>query len=305
MSKNIHELPKAKVEKSYLTWSLWLIPIAALGVCAYFVLHDFVFGGPTITIYFQSADGLRGKNSMVKYLGVEIGEVESLRLTKDQKRVAVKVKLDHFAAGVARKGSEFWIVRPQLSVGSISGLRTIVSGNYVTVEPGDGERTNTFIGLSQAPIERVKAMDITLLADGLSSLQQESPIFYRGIQVGEVLHFRLSDDASRVVIDARIREEYAPLVRTDSKFWNAGGINASLGLFSGLEISAESARTVVSGGIAFATPTHYGPPATNGTTYVLNEKENTDWKNWDPVIPLKSVPEGKKPKNTLPQFNSK
>ena len=305
MTEKSHGLPKAKVEKSHVTYSLWLIPAAALAICVYFLLHDFIFGGPTITIYFENADGLQEKNSMVKYRGIEIGEIESLTLTKDRQRVAVKAKLNHSAAGVARQDSQFWIVRPQISVGSISGLRTIVSGNYVTVQPGGGARTNIFNGLAQAPVERLPALHITLLAQNLGSLQEQSPIFYRGIQVGEILGFRLSDDSTEVVIDARIREEYAPLVRLDSEFWNAGGINASLGLFSGLEISAESAKTIVVGGIAFATPPDYGPPATNSTVFKLNEKKGSAWENWNPAIPLKSVPPGEAPKSSLPHLNSK
>ena len=107
-----------------------------------------------------------------------------------------------------------------------------------------------------------------------------------------------------MVVHARILENYAPLVRVDSKFWNAGGINAHLGLFSGLDISAQSARTLVSGGLAFATPETYGPQATNGTIFVLNDKEDKAWEDWNPNIPLQGVPAGEKPKTALPDINS-
>ncbi len=303
MSEKIHGLPKAKIEKSYFTLALWLVPLAAVGICVYFVLHDVIFAGPTITIYFQNADGLQEQNSMVMYRGIRIGEIESLKLAHDQQDVAVRAKLDYSAGEVAREGSIFWIVRPELKLGSVSGLRTIVSGNYVTVQPGGGARTNTFIGSEQAPITPVKAVQITLLTDDLGSLEAESPIFYRGIQVGEVTDFHLAENASNVVVAARIKEDYAPLVRVDSQFWNAGGINVHAGLFSGIEISAESAQTVVSGGIAFVTPPNYGPQATNGAVFLLNKKENDDWKNWNPAIELQGVPEGQKAKNSLPQFN--
>jgi paraquat-inducible protein B len=302
MSEKIHGLPKARVEKNYLTWSLWLIPLAALAVCAYFVLHDFVFAGPTITINFQNADGLQAQNSRVMFRGIRIGDIESLKLTKDQQGVAVRAKLDYSARNVARQGSVFWIVRPELKLGSVSGLRTIVSGDYVTVQPGAGPRTNTFVGAEQAPLPYIPSIYLTLLADSLGSLELQSPIFYRGIQVGEVAGFRLADNAQNVVVTARIREDYAPLVRMDSEFWNAGGIHIHAGLFSGIEISAESAETVVSGGIAFATPPNYGPAATNGAVFPLNNEEQSVWKSWNPAIRLQNVPPGKASKNTLPQF---
>lgn len=241
---------------------------------------------------------------MVKYRGIVIGQIESLQLTDKGQRVAVRARLRHFATDLARQGSVFWIVRPELKLGAVSGLRTIVSGNYVTVQPGGGARTNVFVGAEQAPIQPIPSITITLLANNLDSLEDQSPIFYRGVQVGEVMDFKLSENAGFVVVHARVRQDYAPLVRVDSQFWNAGGINVHVGLFSGLNMSAESAQTLVSGGIAFATPENYGPAATNGSVFLLNEKESPSWENWNPLIPLGATPAGQKAKNSLPQIQS-
>ncbi|MGD1088426.1 MAG: MlaD family protein [Verrucomicrobiota bacterium] len=295
-------LPKAKIEKSRLGWFLWLIPIAAALLCVWYVCCDIIFAGPVITIYFQNAAGLQEQNSLVRYRGVRIGEVETLKLTKDRQRVAVKARLDPSALSIARQGSIFWIVRPELKLGSVSGLQTIVSGDYVTVQPGNGARTNLFIGAEKEPVEPIKALDIILLAPRLGSLQPQSPVFYRDIQVGDVLDCRLSDDARAVVIRARILEEYAPLVRINSKFWNAGGINFHFGLFSGVNISAESAQTLISGGIAFATPPDFQSAVTNGAVFILNEKSKDEWEKWSPAIPLPSMPEAIINKPFLPNL---
>ena len=274
-------------------------------MCGWFLLHDFVFAGPTITIYFQDASGLQEKNTMVKYRGIRIGDVESLRLDAKAGRVVVQAKLDRSAADVARQGSVFWIVQPELKLGAVSGLQTIVSGNYVTVQPGNGERTNVFFGEAEAPVQPEPGIVITLLADDLGALENQSEISYRGIQVGEVIDFRLGDDARHIIVHARILQNYAPLIRTNTKFWNAGGINAHLGLFSGLNITAESAQTLIAGGIAFATPEDYGPPVTNGTVFVLNDKEDPSWQGWNPIIPLQSMPAAEGQKNPLPAINPK
>ena len=291
MSETLPALPKAQIGKSYFNWLLWLIPIAAALMCAGFVAQDIIFAGPTITIYFENADGLQGKNSHLKYLGVTVGEIRTVTLAKDRQHVAVTAQLDASAANLARQGSIFWIVRPQVELGSLSGLQTIVSGNYITVQPGGGARTNEFIGVEKPQIKPVQALYIRLLAPKRGSLQPQSPLFYRDIQVGEVLDCRLSDDARDVVIHARILEEYAPLVRVDSIFWNAGGINIHVGLFSGANISAESAQTLVSGGIAFATPTNFQNAATNDTVFILQDKSQDEWLKWSPAIPLHFVPE--------------
>jgi paraquat-inducible protein B len=117
-------------------------------------------------------------------------------------------------------------------------------------------------------------------------LQEHSPIFYRGIQVGEVLNCQLSEHAQTVVVRARVRAEFAPLVRVNSKFWNAGGIDVRIGLFKGAEISAQSAQTLFSGGIEFATPPEPGEVAVNGAVFELNDKPKDAWKDWNPSIPL-------------------
>ncbi len=123
-------------------------------------------------------------------------------------------------------------------------------------------------------------------------------------RVGEVLDCRLNDDAREVVIHARIREEYAPLVRVNSKFWNAGGVNIHIGLFSGANISAESAQTLISGGIEFATPPDFQNAATNDTVFSLSEKSEDEWEKWSPAIPLTFVPEAVANKTPAPNLKN-
>lgn len=304
MNESKHHLPKAKIQKDALSWFFWTLPVAAAGMCAWFLLHDFVFAGPTITVYFQDAQGLQEQNSIIKYRGIQIGEIHSLKLTKNGQSVAVEIKLHHSAADVARAGSVFWIVRPQLKLGEVSGLQTIVSGSYVTVQPGTGPKTNVFAGVAEAPIVPIPGITITLLANNLDSLENQSGVFYRGVQVGEVTGIHLDQNARFVVVDARIRQEYAALVRADSEFWNAGGINAHVGLFTGLQISAESASTLVSGGIAFATPENYGPAATNGSVFFISDKPDPKWETWAPYVPLGQMPEASRTKSSMPQIGS-
>jgi paraquat-inducible protein B len=280
-------LPKAIVKKRRAAWLLWLVPLAAAALCVWFVYRDFVAVGPAITIYFQNAEGLEEGNTQVNFRGAEVGRVKKLDLTPDHRYVKVKVRLVGSAKNLARAGSSFWIVRPEVKLGAISGLRTIISGEYIAVQPGGGSRTNTFFGAEKPPIaEEPRALNIALLAPGLGSLREQSSIFYRGVQVGEVLEYQLGPDGREVVIRARIRPEYAPLVRLNSKFWNAGGINFKFSLFHGASISAESAETLISGGIEFATPPELEPPANNGTTFFLYDKPEETWKKWSPGIKL-------------------
>ncbi|HUA64307.1 MAG TPA: MlaD family protein [Alphaproteobacteria bacterium] len=295
-------LPMALVKKSRLTWWLWAIPAGAAALCFWFVYRDFIAAGPLITIYFQTGEGLEDQGIDVRYRGVAVGEVKTVVLDDDAKRVKVQARLVSSAADLARQGSVFWIVRPEVRLGAISGLRTIISGDYIDVQPGTGERTNVFVGSEKSPTAKEpKSLQITLLTPDLGSLQEQSPIIYRGVQVGEVLSYQLATNARDVLVQARIEPEYVPLVRLDSQFWNSGGIDFHLGLFKGVQISAESPRTLISGGIEFATPTEPQGPATNGTVFILNAKPEEKWKSWSPNIPLQLSAEASAETNRPPE----
>jgi paraquat-inducible protein B len=292
-------LPKAQIKKTRRAWWLWAIPLGAAALCVWFVYRDYIATGPLITIYFNDASGLEENNTQIRYLGATVGQVKGLQLTKDSSRVKVKARLAGSATQLAKAGSVFWIVRPELKVGSISGLRTIISGEYIAVRPGNGPRTNDFVGAEKEPLpEEPGALQITLLAPDLSSLKEQSAVYYRGIQVGQVERYQLSNDGQAVTLQARIRKEYAPLVRANSKFWNAGGLSFSFGLFRGAEISAESPKSLLTGGIAFATPPEPGEPASDGAVFRLYDKPEDVWKNWMPRIQLSLPPQAPETRQT-------
>ena len=297
-------LPSATITKGHLSWLLWLVPLGAACLCGWFVYRDFVSTGPTITIFFENADGLEEKNTQLKFRGANVGQVNGIALMKDNQHVKITAQLSGSARNLAREGSVFWIVRPELKVGAISGLRTIISGEYIAVKPGTGPPTNSFAGAEKEPVdEQPGALQISLIATRLGSLEEQTPVYYRGIQVGEVLYYQLGADGREVVIHACVWEEYAPLVRMESKFWNAGELSLHAGLFRGIDISADSPKTLISGGIEFATPPDAQSPATNGTSFVINESAEDKWKTWSPTAINLHLPEQASPSNAVPASN--
>ncbi len=128
-------------------------------------------------------------------------------------------------------------------------------------------------------------MKIILTTPQITTLFVGSPVYYRGIEVGSVEYFMLCSNSTEVEIHALIEPAFAPLVRADSRFWNAGGISVSLKFF-GINVSAENFKSLVIGGIAFATPSPPGILASNGVTFPLNEKVDDKWLNWSPSIEI-------------------
>ncbi|HWB52791.1 MAG TPA: MlaD family protein [Tepidisphaeraceae bacterium] len=283
--KSCENLPKAKVSRDWKTYLFWIVPIGAACLAAYFIYTN-TDKGPTLHIYFANANGLQSGKSIMKYRGATVGEVKDLELTPDQKHVDVIVTLKKEASNLARENSKFWIVRAQIGAARLSGLGTIVSGDYITVEPGGGKHTTKFQGLAQAPVVTPpKRLNIVLIAERMDSLQPRTPVFYRGLQVGEVSKCELGPQAQTVHITLEIQRPYAPLVRMNSVFWRAGGINMNLGL-NGANISAQSFKTLISGGIDFATPDTSQKPAMDGTAFRLYEKPQELWLTWSPAIKI-------------------
>ncbi len=286
-------LPRTRVRRNWRTWLYWLVPVAAVVLAGWFVYEELFKAGATIRITFDDAAGLEPGKSQVKYRGVKIGSVEDVELTRDHRHVRVKVSLEQSSDAVAREGSKFWIVQPRVRLLEIRGLSTIVGGDYIAVEPGEGKPQTSFTGHPEPPppISEEEGLRIVLLAENAHSLKEHTPVLYRGINVGEVHRVDLGPKSQDVKIYVDIKKGYERLVRMNSKFWNAGGIDVSLGL-SGLDVSAQSARTLIAGGIAFATPDDRGAKAAPDTAYRLYDSPDPEWLKWAPAIAHGEIPAG-------------
>lgn len=287
--ESFEEAPKARIRK--WRWNLplvWIVPVVAALVTGLLIYDRARTIGPEITIRFRDASGLRAEQTPIQYRGVRVGEVTGIELSKDRQHAVVKARLLQSAESVAREGSLFWIVRPELGLGNITGLSTVMTGPRIELLPGSGKPGKEFVGLESAPValER-KGLKVVLFANHLGSLKPGSPVYYRGIEVGAVQDSRLGPDAAVVQIDVYVRRRYANLVRKGSKFWDVSGIDVKAGLFRGVEINMESLRSLMAGGVAFATPDDpKDEKAKAGTAFFLHDKPQKEWLQWSPRIPV-------------------
>jgi paraquat-inducible protein B len=281
------ELPKSRVRKD--KWSfpvVWVVPLLAAIVAGYLVYHRVQDYGPTVRITFEDGSGLVTGQTPIKYRGVPIGQVEALELSKNLERVVVTARLRRSAISIARKGSEFWIVRPEVGVGNITGLGTVITGPEIAVQPGTGAVQSLFVGLERPPVAPTgKGLRVVLRSRHLGFLRPNSPVYYRGIEVGAVQDSQLGADATKVDINVFIQPRYAKLVREGSRFWDVSGVEVHFNLFHGLEINLESVKSLVSGGIAFATPAG-SKPARDGMVFRLYDGPSKEWLEWVPEIAI-------------------
>lgn len=283
------ELPKAAVRRRRWTFPIiWVVPLIAAVVAGYLVYERARAYGPTLTIRFKDAEGIKAGQTWIQHLGVPIVQVATVELTPDLEHVLVKARLPRGEATIAREGAVFWVVRPELGLSSVSGLGTVISGPHIEVLPGTGAPKLDFVGLDSSPVilER-NGLKITLISNRVGSLKPNSPVYYRGVEVGVVQDVQLASDATTVNVNLFIRQRYAGLVRVGSKFWNVSGVDFSAGLFKGVELKLESLRSLLAGGVAFATPDDpQARPARNGMAFPLYEQSNKEWLDWSPKIKI-------------------
>ena len=183
------ELPKARVRRRRLFTLAWIIPLIAAAVAGYLVWDRMKERGPEITITFTDGGGLRQGVTPVKYRGVIIGEVTHVGISEDHKHAVVRARLQRSAASIARDGAIFWIVRPQFGFGNVTGLNTVLTGPEIHVLPGknDAPTRAGFAGLDAAPVglESV-GLKIILRAERPRSIKPNTPVSYRGVEVGLV-----------------------------------------------------------------------------------------------------------------------
>ena len=233
---------------------IWFLPLVAAMIGGWLAYKTMSERGPDITITFQTANGLVAGKTRIKYKAVDVGHVETIDLKKDQSGVLIGARMSHSAEPYLLEGTQFWVVRPRVSLRGVSGLDTLVAGAYIELEPGKGAAERTFQGLATP---QVVFMDepggkFKLQAETLGSLEIGSPLYYQGLPAGEVLGYNLAEDEQNVEIHLFIRDPYHRLVRENTRFWQMSGVDFSINP-DGIDVKTESLQSMWMGGIAFDT----------------------------------------------------
>lgn len=279
------ELPAARIGSTRRISAIWLLPVVAALIGGWLLYKGVVEAPVKAAIHFDSAAGIEPGKTRVLYRGIPLGEVASLVLSEDLKGVDVTVEFDQSAEPLLRKNTLFWLVAPQVNVTEITGLETILTGQYIALRPGEGEPTRQFTALKEPPVidEGAPGLHLTLVAEELPSVQNGSPVYFRKMQVGAVQTYELTEDRKHFEIKVHIEPAFAPLVRKRSRFWNASGIHLS-GNLSNFQLRTESLTALFKGGIGFFTPDYAesDPPAKSKDRFDLYP----DFKSAQAGIPI-------------------
>jgi paraquat-inducible protein B len=210
---------------------VWIIPLVAAVVGGWLAIKAILEHGPTVTISFQSAEGLEAGKSRIKFKEVDIGVVKSITLSADRKSVIATAELVKDIEPMLGDDTRFWVVRPRISGGTVSGLTTLLSGSYIGVDFGkSNKRRREFVGLETPPVITIDAPGraFTLRSDTIGSLDVGSPIYYRRLQVGQVTGYTLDEAGKNVIIKIFINAPYDRFVTSNTRFWHASGFDLSV-----------------------------------------------------------------------------
>lgn len=277
---------------------MWWATLAAVLVAGYLVYRSIEPAGPEITIRFPEGHGLK-VGDYVRYRGIDVGHVDRVDLTDDLTGVEVQVTLLHGADDLAREATQFWIVRPQLSLTEIRGIETAVGAKYIAAQPAaeqppsDNRVVYEFQGLNAPPPGAVddRGVEIVLRGNDSYALTAGAPVTWRGVDVGQVLSADLASDTRYVDVRIRIDAAYRNLLRTNSKFWATSGVGIDAGLL-GVKFRAQSLSTIARGGVSFITPSESGEAALvrPGHVFTLHAEPDDDWVEAASTVSLIDFP---------------
>jgi paraquat-inducible protein B len=286
---DLNDVPEAEVRSSKrrISFSIvWLVPLVAVLIGGWLVFKALSEKGPEITITFKSAEGLEAGKTKIRYKDVELGQVSAIKLSKDLSEVVVTAELVKEAENFLSVNTRFWVIRARVGVSGVSGLGTLFSGAYITLDPGNpGNATHHFKGLEQPPLVTtdLPGRHFLLKAASRGSLDIGSPVYFRKIQVGQVVAYDLSEDGHTIVFKIFINAPYHTYVYQNTRFWNASGIDFKLDT-EGVRIDTESLVSILIGGIAFGIPQAEAPntPAEAEAVFRLfkNIDEATERTYW-------------------------
>jgi paraquat-inducible protein B len=235
---------------------VWILPLIAIIAAAIVVIQQSLAQGPRVEISFLGADGIEANKTKIRYKDVDIGDVTGVHLAKDRKTVVVTARIHRDASDYLLDDTRFWVVRPRVTGGSVTGLGTLVSGAYISLDVGRSTvERRRFAGLEVPPIvtSDFPGREFVLHAEEIGSLSVGSAVYYRHIAAGQVVAYSLDPGGASVTIKIFIYNPYDAFVTQATRFWQASGVDMSIDS-EGVKLRTESLTSILEGGIAFQAP---------------------------------------------------
>lgn len=237
---------------------IWVVPLTALIISFWLTWQHYASLGTLITIRFVSAEGLETGKTAVKFRNVEVGKVESMHLDDTLLQVLVTVRINKESRHFLNESTRFWIERPRIGPGGVSGLGTLFSGAYIAMSTSADKSLDYqehFTGLEDPPLTATDepGLHLLLTSSAGASLTTGAPVLYKQFEVGRIESRRLTDDGHTIAYRIFINQPYDRFISSNTRFWELGAFKMDFGA-QGMAVEMESLSVLINGGISFATP---------------------------------------------------
>lgn len=259
--------------------SIWIVPIIAVAIGAWMIYYNISTSGPKITLIMTSADGILAEKTLIKARSVEVGRVESMRLSDDLSHVVVTARMNKDAERLLKNDTRFWVVKPRIGREGISGLGTLWYGAYIELLPGEAtESRRRFEVLDEPPVVRTNAEGLRLQLQSSSPdrLSVGDPVIYRGLGVGRIESSDFDAEQRQMHYGIFIEQQYSALVTENTRFWSASGVSLELSA-SGMRVDVGTIESLIGGGVTFGVPKGVPPgePVADNTIFRLYDSEDS------------------------------
>ena len=238
----------------------------------------------SVTIIFNDVEGIQEDFSKITYKGVNIGKVKKVRLNKNSQVEVDAIIYDDFS-NFSKNGTTFYLKKPRISLQEVANLGATIMAVDIGVIKGEGEFKRVFTGLNEEPSLPHSHFGTVFKVEDktASSVNVDSPIYYKNVIIGKVSKVDLSSDGSRVIVDCLIEDKYKKLVRKNSKFYDISGFDMEFSIF-GSKVQSSTVTSLIKGGFIVVTPYDYQEEATTKDIFILEKVLGDDWKYISPSI---------------------
>ena len=246
-----------------------------------------------IVLTMEKAFGTKIGSSVI-YKGLKIGEVKSQQL-KDGS-IEAHLRINETFAPLLVEDTRFWIESFHADIQGIKNVSTAITGSEIHLRPGLGQKASTLFELSPAappPTFGKEGLRIVAIGSIRSSLDVDSPVYYRQVPIGKIESYHLSKNGNKVEFTLFIDPCYKTLIRENSIIYLPSAIGMDVSLF-GAKIKTETLQTMINGGMGIINPEEISSVASEGQSYKLENDVKEEWFTWQPKYPIQldCKPEG-------------
>ncbi len=234
--------------------SVWLIPMIALAIGLWMLFQYINNTGPEITLKLPTAEGIEEGKTPIKALNVTVGVISKVTLSKNYDHIIARAQMNKDATRMLRDDTLFWVVKPRIGAGGVSGLDTLLSGVYIELQPGSSKvKRRQYIVLDLPPVSppNAEGLRLVLTHKEAEKLGVGDPVLFEGFTVGRVEKASYDIDQRKAHYQLFIFAPYDRLVTSDSYFWPNSGLKMKLNT-EGIEVKVNSLESLFKGGVTFS-----------------------------------------------------